>query len=219
MEVTRRTFITTAVGAYGIGVHAQGRAQWRMPLRAFDLSNALEYARDWAGQRQNVCGAFFDETAFSDCAHFVAHCLAAGGLHINASEPLARRCPLGVTCRSWDLVDTLRLLSRTEPHRISEIDFASAVAGDVGFLLKDSRDPRDGFGAPYRPTHAFVISRAAASPLRGAADAVRVWAHSDQRSDEPLSGGWQQSFSTAFRLQSYTLGPEPPGKPGAPVFR
>jgi hypothetical protein len=138
------------------------------------------------GQKTNACGKYFDGAKLSDCAHFVAHCLNAGGLVIKAAAADGNLCPHNLAFRNVTLIAGLRDIAGNSSN-VMEIPLSEGIVGDVGFLNLD------------QPRHAFIVSRPGKYP--DAFSVPYVWAHSTARCDEQLDTNWRQWFSTAFRLE------------------
>lgn len=112
----------------------------------YDNWKAIQHAKTWCNKEDNPCGKFFKEGNYSDCAHFLAHCLNAGGLRITAPDPSFNPCPHGLAVRNTDLVAALRKLVADGATNIKEVGLTEAIIGDVGFLNR-----------PDRPSHAFMV--------------------------------------------------------------
>jgi hypothetical protein len=150
--------------------------------------NAIQHAKAWCAKRDNPCGVFLDGPQRSDCAHFLAHCLKAGGIEIRNIDPGTALCPHGLAVRNTALVDGLRSLAGKYTN-VREIGLSDAIVGDVGFLDR-----------PDRPYHAFLICEPV--DLRKIPPpSVKVYAHSTARCCEAMDAQWRQWFSTLFRLE------------------
>lgn len=185
----RRRDLILGCGAF-LGI-PRNRDRIGKPRVPFNNGKALTYAREYACKDDNACGVFLQGAKKSDCAHFVAHYLAAGGIRIANPDPNNALCPDGLAVRNTDLVNALRDLARTYAN-VREQDLVwDAIVGDVGFLHT------------YRPSHAFVI----AEPVRIDKQPVlpqgpKAWAHSTRRCGEPLDAQFRQQWiTTAFRLE------------------
>lgn len=148
---------------------------------------AIKYAKDYAGKNDNTCGKYFNdsEKKLSDCAHFVSHCLFAGGIKIENPDPTNKICPTGLAVRVSDIIKELRKLDAKYTN-ITEIDFDEIpIVGDYGFLdmLK------------YRPTHAFMVCTPAVDP-----NEIKLYGHTTNRVCEKSDPKWYQFFDTAFRI-------------------
>jgi hypothetical protein len=152
----------------------------------YDNGKAFVYARQYCGQKTNSCGKFFDGEKLSDCAHFIAHCLNAGGIRISATPEDGQLCPDNLAFRNVTLVSGLREFARNYAN-IREIPLSDGIVGDIGFLQLE------------RPRHAFMVSRPGKYP--DAFAVPFVWAHSTARCNEQLDTNWRHWFSTAFRLE------------------
>ena len=152
----------------------------RIPYKNAD---AIQYAKDYCGKKDNSCGKYLEGDELSDCAHFLAHCLAAGGIKI--TDPSTGLCPLGLAVRNVDLVAGLDKL-KDEYENVKRIDMTDAIYGDVGFLKLE------------RPRHAFMVCE----PWNGNyLTTPKVYAHSGARCCEHMDTFWRQWFSDAFRLE------------------
>lgn len=148
---------------------------------------AITYARNYCGKRQNSCGVYLDGPGKADCAHFLAHCLAAGGVRVRNTDPTNPLCPDGLAVRNTDLTDELSRLSRTYSN-VKELGLTDAIIGDVGFLT-----------IVTHPTHAFMLAEPVDMrpfpPLP-----VKVYAHTTNRCGEVMDAQWRQWFSKLFRI-------------------
>lgn len=70
----------------------------------YDNWKAISYAKKYCGLEDNACRVFLNEPGKTDCAHFVAHCLHAGGITIKTADPTANFCPWGLAVRNTDIV-------------------------------------------------------------------------------------------------------------------
>jgi hypothetical protein len=157
-----------------------------MPTTSYDNWKAITHAKAWCGKEDNPCGKFLAGDNQSDCAHFIAHCLKAGGIVISDTSGAAL-CPAGLAVRNSDLVPALRDLA-TKYTNVSEIGLTDAIIGDVGFL-----------DSPLRPYHAFMVCE----PVNLAQvppPPVKVYAHSTTRCCASMDAKWAQWFSTLFRI-------------------
>ena len=137
-------------------------------------------------RQENACGRYLEGENLSDCAHFVAHCLAAGGIVIKNTDSNTAFCPHGLAVRNTVLVDELRkLASRYE--NVIEIGLADGIIGDVGFLDH------------LKPYHAFMVCEP--FNLGEPTGAPKVYAHSTARCCDRMDTSWKHWFSTMFRLE------------------
>jgi len=157
-----------------------------MSRTPYQNMQAVKYAKAYCSQNNNECGVYLSGSNLSDCAHFLAHCLQAGGITIKKSAAEDPLCPHGLTTRNTVLVDALRALA-AKYDNVKEIDLGETILGDVGFLKIE------------RPRHAFLVSKP--GPLPGGFNVPFVWAHSSSRCDAQLDTDWRQWLSTAFRLE------------------
>jgi hypothetical protein len=157
----------------------------------YSNSAAIEYAKKFAPQETNSCGKFiFDSDPtknMSDCAHFVAHCLKAGGIEIkrkNSADPAL--CPDGLTYRNTELVAALQVLA-AKFENVKKIDIKDAIIGDFGFFNKFNLT---------RPTHAFMVCKTAVDPKD-----YTVYAHTRNRNCEKMEPSWMDFYDVAFRME------------------
>jgi len=155
----------------------------RHPYKNFE---AVKYAKNWCSKKDNSCGVYFEGTNKSDCAHYLAHALAAGGIIIKNPDPASRHwCPDQLAIRNTDIVARLKQLAE-QYENIFEIDLSDAIVGDVGFLKT------------IRPSHAFMVC----TPWDGRIlTTPKVYAHSRSRCCERMDAGFKQWLSDAFRLE------------------
>ena len=161
-----------------------------MARTPYDNFKAISYAKQYCGQQNNSCGVYLQGTNKSDCAHFLAHCLAAGGIVVKRSTAEDPDCPHGLTARNTVLEAALKDLA-AQYENVREIPLSDGIVGDIGFLQL------------HRPTHAFMVSRAGqfVVPILPLATPPHVWAHASSRCDDQLGTDWRQWFSSAYRLE------------------
>lgn len=147
---------------------------------------AINYAKAYCGKKTNSCGVYLEGEKKSDCAHFIAHCLAAAGLRIEAAPDEDKLCPNGLTARNTVLEARLLHLSTTVGN-VKKISLDDGIVGDVGFLQA------------HRPTHGFLICRP--GNYAGGFSVPYVWAHSSAHCDTQLDTTWRQWFSSAYRME------------------
>ncbi len=152
---------------------------------AYENMNAINYAKSYAGKDENACGVYLNDPSKkqSDCAHFVSHCLNAGGITIKDPDPSNQLCPSGLAVRVSDLVAALTALAGKFDN-VSSIDLSDAIVGDVGF-----------FNSIVVPSHAFLICTPAP-----AKDDYLIYAHTTNRRCTKPEPKWYQFFGAAFRL-------------------
>jgi hypothetical protein len=156
-----------------------------MPKTPYDNWKAITHAKEWCGKKSNVCGVFLDGENKSDCAHFIAHCLAAGGIVIKNTDRGTAFCPHGLAVRNVDVVGHLKQLAAAFDN-VKPIDMTDAIVGDVGFLKLE------------RPRHAFMVCE----PWNGSVTTTpKVYAHSSSRCCEVMDTSWRHWLSDAFRLE------------------
>ena len=151
----------------------------------YDNHKAITYAKTWCSKASNACGVHLEGDNRSDCAHFLAHCLAAGGITIK--DPSTGLCPHGLAVRNVDLVAGLKALGQAYEN-VFPIPLNDAIVGDVGFLKIE------------RPRHAFMVCEpwnSYGNPL----STPKVYAHSSARCCETMDTSWRQWLSDAFRLE------------------
>lgn len=151
---------------------------------AYNNWRAITYARNYCGRNDNACGVYLNDPSknLSDCAHFVSHCLHAGGITIK--DPSTTLCPAGLAVRVTDVVSGLRKLADRFDN-VKEIDFRDTIIGDYGFLRSFL----------VRLTHAFMICEPAANP-----DDYKLLAHTANRCCQKGEPRWFQDFATGFRI-------------------
>jgi hypothetical protein len=91
-----------------------------MARTSYDNWKAITHAKTWCRRENNPCGTYLNkpEQHLSDCAHFIAHCLNAGGLLIahclNAgglrinSAANDGLCPDGLSVKNTEIVAALK---------------------------------------------------------------------------------------------------------------
>ena len=158
-----------------------------MTRHSYSNPKAIVYAKQWCGKEGNSCGVFLNSENKSDCAHFLAHALAAGGIVIKNLDPNTAFCPQGLAVRNTVIVDELKRLSK-KFENIKPIELNDAIVGDIGFLKLE------------RPRHAFMVCEnwnQYGDPL----GTPKVWAHSSARCCENMDTFWRQWITDAFRLE------------------
>lgn len=157
----------------------------------YDNWKAISYAKEYCGKENNVCGVFLNEPNKTDCAHFIAHCLHAGGITIKTSDSQANWCPQGLTVRNTDLVASLRKAASSYEN-VKEIGLADAIIGDIGFLSN-----------LLRPSHAFMLCQNV--DLRDPLKPATVYAHTTNRCCNDMNAEIRQWFATLFRIEDDSL--------------
>lgn len=152
----------------------------------YDNWKAISYAKDYCKKQDNSCGVFLNQAGKTDCAHFIAHCLNAGGITIKTSDPAANWCPNGLAVRNSDLVATLKKLAQDHSN-VTEFGISDAIVGDIGFLSN-----------LVRPSHAFMICQPV--DLRDPLKPAKVWSHTADRCCEDMGAEIRQWFATMFRI-------------------
>src|SRR5689334_18752887 len=97
-------------------------------IAKYDNWKAITHAKTYCGQTNNECGDFYDRPGKTDCAHFIAHCLNAGGITIKPSNPSDTTCPMGLSMRNTDLVAALKKLAK-DCDNVSELGMIDAIIG------------------------------------------------------------------------------------------
>lgn len=152
----------------------------------FDNWKAITYAKDYCNRKTNACGAYYDKPGKTDCAHFIAHCLSAGGIDIKPGDGSTTDCPTGLAMRNTDLVAGLRALT-TAYNNVQELGIADAIIGDIGFLNN-----------LIRPSHTFMICEPV--DLRDPLKPAKVWSHTAARCCDDMGAEIRQWFATMFRI-------------------
>lgn len=152
----------------------------------FNNWKAIIYARTYCSLKSNDCGHYYDQSGKTDCAHFIAHCLNAGGVAIKPGAGSVTTCPNGLAMRNTDLVAALKNLAATCDN-VEELGMSDAIVGDVGFLSN-----------LLRPSHAFMLCEPTelANPLKPA----KVYAHTSAKCCEDTGAEIRQWFATMFRI-------------------
>lgn len=156
----------------------------------YDNWAAITYAKNYCGQKDNACGDYYDQPGKTDCAHFMAHCLDAGGIAIKPGIGSDTTCPQGLAMRNTDLVPALKKLAATYSN-VAELGIGDAIVGDIGFLSN-----------LLRPSHAFMICEPV--DLREPLKPAKVWAHTSARCCDDMKAEIRQWFATMFRITDAT---------------
>lgn len=114
-----------------------------LPTLRYNAGAAFAYATTYCGQNNNSCGKFYD----SDCAHFMSHCLAAGGVGVTGGDPAAR-CPAGLCIRAEQLAAALYNATKKFSNVTQLNSYDQGRRGDYGFLKNFH---------PYK-SHAFLLA-------------------------------------------------------------
>lgn len=157
-----------------------------MAVAKYDNWKAITYAKTYCGQKNNACGAFYDQPGKTDCAHFIAHCLNAGGITLKPNNPADTTCPAGLSMRNTELVPALKKLAASCDN-VSELAMVDAIVGDIGFLSN-----------LLRPSHAFMVCEPV--DLRDPRKPAKVWAHTTNKCCEDTGAEIRQWFATMFRI-------------------
>jgi hypothetical protein len=160
----------------------------------YSNSKAIAYAKKYAPLKDNQCGKFLydpdPKKNLSDCAHFIAHCLHAGGITIPNPDNTNKLCPTGLAVRVKDVKAHLDKLS-TKYSNVTVIKSYSEIPiiGDYAFLRPEPT-------GVYRPTHAFMICKAAVT-----IDEATLYAHTSKRDCEKADLKWYKDwFDSAYRI-------------------
>ncbi len=157
-----------------------------MSSAKYDNWKAITYAKQYCSQRSNECGEFYNQPGKTDCAHFIAHCLNAGGITIKPRPGSDTTCPMGLAMRNTDLQATLKEMAKTYDN-VTELSIGDAIIGDVGFLTN-----------LLRPSHAFMICEPV--DLRDPLKPAKVWSHTAAKCCEDTGSEIRQWFATMFRI-------------------
>lgn len=139
----------------------------------FNWPKALAYAQKYCGQQNNSCGVFYDENTGSrgDCAHFVAHCLAEGGLKFSNLE---FKCPAGMARLARDVGAGLSSAS-TKFDNIKLLEgFRVTTRLDIGFFVN-----------LFGKQHAFILAEEVLPNGSGA----KIFGHTNNRCGELVQDG------------------------------
>ena len=101
---------------------------------------AITYAKEWCDKKDNSCGVYLDGENKSDCAHFLAHCLAAGGIKVLNDDPGTKFCKHGLAVRNTTISKELGLRHRaaigvTETANVVAL-IVSEETGEISFASK-----------------------------------------------------------------------------------
>lgn len=108
----------------------------------YDSSAAFAYATTYCSQTTNICGKHYE----SDCTHYIAHCLAAGGVGFKGGDPQAR-CPAGLVIRAEELAAAFYNSTKIY-NNVTQLDsYEQGRRGDYGFLKR-----------LIEKSHAFLLS-------------------------------------------------------------
>lgn len=118
-----------------------------LPTLPYNAAAAFSYATTYCGQNNNSCGKFYDSPGWSDCAHFMSHCLAAGGIGVTGGDPAAR-CPAGLCIRAQQLAAAFYNATKKFSNVKQLNSYDQGRRGDYGFLKNFH---------PYK-SHAFLLA-------------------------------------------------------------
>lgn len=149
---------------------------------AYSNHSAIQLAARYCKKKDNPCGQHFSGDQRSDCAHFLAHCLQAGGITIKSSES---ECPHGLSTRVKEIISALSSLKAANIKRVA---YKDAVLGSPAF--HNSID---------RPRHAVMIAKVGKEN-----DLTSFYAHSEGRCGDETPGiPWYQYYGLGFRIEDY----------------
>ncbi len=149
---------------------------------------AVRYARKWCSQKMNSCGVYFQKGKWSDCAHFLSHCLHKGGITIKReSEP--NECQDNLSVRVTEIVKVLTELSEMYQN-IIPISYDEGVWGDPAYLE----------ALHLRPSHAVLIHSTRNVVGQPDKRETLYYAHSYERCGTKGDLEWYQNFGGAFRI-------------------
>jgi hypothetical protein len=114
-----------------------------LPTLRYNSAAAFAYAATYCGRNSNSCGKFYD----SDCAHFMSHCLAAGGVGVTGGDSAAR-CPAGLCIRAEELAAAFYNSTKKFSNVTQLNSYDQGRRGDYGFLKNFH---------PYK-SHAFLLA-------------------------------------------------------------
>lgn len=112
---------------------------------SYNAAAARAYAVTYCNQKTNSCGEFYADQG-GDCAHFIGHCLAAGGIGVSGGDPKAR-CPHNIVKRAEELATALASGTRKYSNMQEISSYSQGQSGDYGFLSNF-----------LRPSHAFMLN-------------------------------------------------------------
>jgi hypothetical protein len=130
----------------------------------FDSSAAITFATNYCNSTC-PCGKNYDEEG-GDCAHFVSHCLAAGGVGLTGSTAT---CPQGLFIRADELAAAFYNATQIYSNVSQLSGFQSTTAKDFGFLR-----------SWIIKTHAFLLNGA----VESTGTAAPIFGHSNNRCGE-----------------------------------
>jgi len=161
---------------------------WGFQISSVEYDNwkAITYAKNFCNKEDNACGVFLNKSGKTDCAHFIAHCLHAGGISIKMDDPAANYCPIGLAVRNTAIVAALKRLAANHGN-VTELGITDAIVGDIGFLSN-----------LLRPSHAFMLCEPV--DLRNPTKPAKVWAHTANKCCEDTGAEIRQWFATLFRI-------------------
>lgn len=207
----RREFLHWSVGTsiaclYG----ARARADTGKSCIAYQNPKAMAYASAHCNKQENSCGVYLTGGELSDCAHFIAHCLNAGGLVVKRRTG-DQLCPLDLAVRNVDIDAHLAELA-VKYKNVKPIAIEEAIVGDIGFLLGTNKR------GLLSPTHAFMVKETKYKTENRVIPYFEppiVWAHSAERcpKGERMDIEYRQYIARAYRLedcQSEAPRPAPP---------
>jgi hypothetical protein len=197
----RREFVEGAICGSLFGsmiftsVHAAAAAK---PCIPYSNPKAMEYAKKHCAQRENACNTYLKGKNLSDCAHFVAHCLKAGGIEIKRRTG-DQLCPWDLAVRNTDIDAHLAELAN-KYRNVRAIALEDGVVGDIGFLVGANRR------GLFSVTHAFMIKEnryQVDNRVIPYFEPPLVWAHSAERcpEGERMDTEYKQYLAKSYRLE------------------
>lgn len=154
--------------------------------KKYKNSLAIAYAKKYAPMNTNSCGIYNNNPSanLSDCAHFIAHCLKAGGIEIKAAIVDSSICKEALAYRVVEITAALASLSQNYEN-VQQITINDAIVGDYGFFKVPA----------IRPSHAFMVCKPAVNP-----NDITIYAHTANRACTKPEPSWYQFFDVAYRI-------------------
>jgi hypothetical protein len=149
-------------------------------LIEYSSAAAINYAKAYALLHTNSCGIYNDEPGgvLSDCAHFISHCLAKGGIKIKAAVANPSICKDGLCYRVEELRQAFEALAKKYDN-INPLDINKAASGDYALLL----------------SHTFMVCTGSVN-----SDEITVYSHTLNRSCEKPPQEWSKTFSVCYHI-------------------
>ncbi len=149
--------------------------------------SAVQYAQKWCGVKNNSCGYYFQGEKRSDCAHFLSHCLQAGGIQIKRIEG-PDGCNDDLSVRVAEIKKALECLSEKYKN-VYPIDYDEGIYGDPAYLNTFSM-----------ASHAVLVKETKPIAGKPRERETLYYAHSNERCGSSGDLRWYQSFGGAFRI-------------------